>query len=318
MNEKIFINIASFRDPSLIITIKSALLHAAHPENLVFGIGLQYYDDEIPNLSFIENQIRTLSYHPDTRPGVVKVRYEISKLIADEKYFLMIDSHTLFYPNWDEIAIRNLAAAEKKSNHDKVIISGNNLHSSGKLFYSYIYKIEDGFEDYPILNLIPKYYKKEEEIFQHYHIDCSSLFTYSNFLTDVGLDSHSDFLLEEPYLSWKAHISGWDVYVPESLYLYQSPFSYFNIVWNNDIESKSYMRKETAPSNKDRIDMFSAMVFNKSQAYSAKNQRRSEDSFWELVGQKNSFNKLKKSKKFAQQLKNHNIFNVEDLSHNIN
>jgi hypothetical protein len=313
MNEKIFINIASFRDPSLIITIKSALLHAAHPENLVFGIGLQYYDDEIPDLSFIENQIRTLSYHPDTRPGVVKVRYEISKLIADEKYFLMIDSHTLFYPNWDESAIRNLAAAEKKSNHDKVIISGNNLHSSGKLFYSYIYKIEDGFEDYPILNLIPKYYKKEEEIFQHYHIDCSSLFTYSNFLTDVGLDSHSDFLLEEPYLSWKAHISGWDVYVPESLYLYQSPFSYFNIVWNNDIESKSYMRKETSPSDKDRVDMFSAMIFNKSQTYSAKNQRRSEDSFWELVGQKNSFNKLKKSKKFAQQLKNHNIFNKASL-----
>ena len=89
MNEKIFINIASFRDPTLGVTIKSALVNARNPENLVFGIGAQYYDGEMPSIHVDPSQLKIINYHPDTRPGVVKVRYEISKMLTDEKYFLM-------------------------------------------------------------------------------------------------------------------------------------------------------------------------------------------------------------------------------------
>jgi hypothetical protein len=40
---KIFIQIASYRDPELTPTIKSCLENAKYPENLVFGICRQYH-----------------------------------------------------------------------------------------------------------------------------------------------------------------------------------------------------------------------------------------------------------------------------------
>ena len=43
---KIFIQVASYRDPQLIPTIKSALENAKKPNNLVFGIARQYHEDD--------------------------------------------------------------------------------------------------------------------------------------------------------------------------------------------------------------------------------------------------------------------------------
>ena len=47
----IFIQIASYRDPQLIPTIKSILKTAKYPENLRFGIARQYHpEDNFDNL----------------------------------------------------------------------------------------------------------------------------------------------------------------------------------------------------------------------------------------------------------------------------
>ena len=43
---KIFIQVASYRDPQLIPTINSALENASNPENLVFGIARQFSEDD--------------------------------------------------------------------------------------------------------------------------------------------------------------------------------------------------------------------------------------------------------------------------------
>ena len=52
---KIFIQIASYRDPQLIPTIESALENAKYPKNLVFGIARQYHpDDKFDDLSKYE------------------------------------------------------------------------------------------------------------------------------------------------------------------------------------------------------------------------------------------------------------------------
>jgi hypothetical protein len=49
---KIFIQIASYRDPELMPTIKSCLKNAKYPQNLVFGIARQFNEnDEFDDLS---------------------------------------------------------------------------------------------------------------------------------------------------------------------------------------------------------------------------------------------------------------------------
>jgi hypothetical protein len=53
---KIFVQIASYRDPELIPTIKDCIDKAKHPENLVFAIGWQH--DESENLDEFKNDNR--------------------------------------------------------------------------------------------------------------------------------------------------------------------------------------------------------------------------------------------------------------------
>jgi hypothetical protein len=322
MNEKIFINIASYRDPSLIITIKSALLHAKNPENLVFAIGAQYYDSEMPDFNFIESQAKVIKYNPDKAPGVGKVRYEISQLFTDEKYFLMIDSHVLFKPGWDVSAKESLKKAETISGHSRVCTTGIQYTSENNVsLFSFSFTINKKKkilnEEISLLEndagcseFILCGEHKEQSVFvleksiirdgllPNYYIRCGNFFTYSEYLLDVGQDAHSDFLHEEAYLSWKTYISGWDVYCTVNNFMVQDSSAYFNIVWNDDSELRTYQREETGSSLKEEIDMFSAMIFNKSKKYYAKNQRRPLESYWELMDEVESYEKMKNSTDF--------------------
>jgi P2-related tail formation protein len=58
-NQKIFIQIASYRDPQLLVTLKDCIEKSKYPENLVFSIAWQHsVDDEWDNLSEYANDSR--------------------------------------------------------------------------------------------------------------------------------------------------------------------------------------------------------------------------------------------------------------------
>ena len=44
--DKIFVQIASYRDPQLVPTIEDMLAKASHPENLTFGLCWQYDENK--------------------------------------------------------------------------------------------------------------------------------------------------------------------------------------------------------------------------------------------------------------------------------
>ena len=46
LKNKIFIQIAAYRDPQLVPTVKDCIANAKYPENLVFCIAWQHADDE--------------------------------------------------------------------------------------------------------------------------------------------------------------------------------------------------------------------------------------------------------------------------------
>lgn len=324
MNEKIFISIASYRDQTLPLTIKSAIVNAKNPENLVFGIGAQYYDDEMPNINLGPSQIKMISYNPDTRPGLVKIRYEISKLVTDEKYFLMIDSHVLFKKNWDVDAKEQLKKFEKISGHSRVMITSIETKEGAQEILVPSFEITLWEKDYadkedgtrhvrvePILSvknkpchIIDKDKKAnpQSDFLLHYYVCCAVFFTYSDYLEDVGLDSRSHFLYEEPYLSWKTYVSGWDVYFVYDAFLRQYSKGYFNTIWESQYDKRIYFRPELEASDIDKVDIVGAMIFNKSINFSAKNERRSTESFWNFIGKKEMFEDLKTSNKLREAL----------------
>jgi len=104
-NNKIFIQIASYRDPQLIPTIKDCLNNAKNPENLVFAICWQHDDTE--NLDEFKNDTRfkIIDVPYQDSKGVCWARNAVQQLYSDEKYTLQIDSHMRFNKDWDETLI---------------------------------------------------------------------------------------------------------------------------------------------------------------------------------------------------------------------
>ncbi len=70
---KIFVQIASYRDPQLIPTIKSMIENAKRPKNLVIGICRQYHPED--GFDSLEE------YSKDKRFRVVDVLYSLHDLL---------------------------------------------------------------------------------------------------------------------------------------------------------------------------------------------------------------------------------------------
>lgn len=123
---KIFIQVASYRDPQLIPTIESALENAKHPENLVFGIARQYHpDDKFDDLSKYKDdeRFRILDIFYLDAKGACWARNQIQQLYKDEEYTLQIDSHMRFAPNWDVEMIKMITDLQDKG-HKKPLLTG--------------------------------------------------------------------------------------------------------------------------------------------------------------------------------------------------
>jgi len=122
----IFIQIASYRDPELIKTIKSAIENAKNPENLVFAIARQFHpDDKFDDLSEYQNdeRFRVLDIPYLESKGACWARNQIQQLYKNEKYTLQIDSHMRFAENWDEGMINMIKQLQKKG-HKKPLLTG--------------------------------------------------------------------------------------------------------------------------------------------------------------------------------------------------
>ena len=123
---KIFIQIASFCDPQLPITIEDCIKNAKKPENLVFSIARQYNpDDNSDNLEKWKDdkRFKVINILHTESKGVCWARNLVQQQYDGEKYTLQIDSHMRFVPNWDEKMIKMLKDLQKKG-HKKPLLTG--------------------------------------------------------------------------------------------------------------------------------------------------------------------------------------------------
>ena len=123
---RIFVQIASYRDPQLIPTIKNMLENAKYPENLRIGVARQYHsDDKFDDLSEFkgDNRFRILDVPHEESQGVCWARNLVQQLYEGEEYTLQIDSHMRFAPNWDEEMILMIKQLQDKG-HEKPLLTG--------------------------------------------------------------------------------------------------------------------------------------------------------------------------------------------------
>lgn len=115
---RIFVSIASYRDPDCQWTVKDLFEKAAHPERIFVGICWQYVkgeDDfcfEVPYPR--PKQVRVHEIDARQGKGVCWARGLVQKLWEGEEFTLQVDSHMRFEPGWDETLLDMWKACGRK------------------------------------------------------------------------------------------------------------------------------------------------------------------------------------------------------------
>jgi hypothetical protein len=125
-NNKIFIQIASYRDPQLIPTIKDCIAKARNPKNLVFSIAWQHSEEDVwDNLDefMFDKRFKIVDIDYRTSQGACWARNELQKNYDGEEYTLQLDSHHRFVENWDDECIKMIKHLQSKG-HEKPLLTG--------------------------------------------------------------------------------------------------------------------------------------------------------------------------------------------------
>lgn len=136
---KIFVQIASYRDPQLIPTLESLIDNCSDPSRLHIGICWQHGDDEPIEIFLDRGYDVTGQYEHDTlklpviqmeRDGaslsVIDLHYHktngacwarnaIQQLYDDEAYTMQLDSHHRFVDDWDVLSVDMLESLRDQS-----------------------------------------------------------------------------------------------------------------------------------------------------------------------------------------------------------
>lgn len=217
--ERIFVQIASYRDTDLPKTVDSALRTAEHPERLRFGICWQYDEQTYTDLDAYlrDNRFRIEAVFYEDSGGCCWARNRCNRLYDDEEFTLQIDAHTRFAPRWDSRYLAMMADIDS----DKAILSTypapfNEIN--GKLNLH-----RDRGMQRLILNRIRKnlttVYKSEVvsdagRCAPSRFIAAGQIFTLGQFCREVEYDPGLYYAGEEINLAARAYTHGYDFYCP--------------------------------------------------------------------------------------------------------
>lgn len=113
---KIFVQIASYRDPELVKTLEDILDKAKKPKNLVFAIARQYAnEDGFDNLDKWrkDKRFKILDIPYADSKGACWARNKLQQLYNNEEYTLQLDSHMRFNQDWDVELIKIVKGLQK-------------------------------------------------------------------------------------------------------------------------------------------------------------------------------------------------------------
>lgn len=113
-NKTIFIQIASYRDEELPLTVASCLKNAASPDRLRFGIYNQYGDETKHCLDEYKSdpRFKITSIPWRESRGLNIARNSCEELYDNEDFTLQIDSHMRFAKGWDNLLIKEWEKCE--------------------------------------------------------------------------------------------------------------------------------------------------------------------------------------------------------------
>lgn len=224
-NNKIFVQIASYRDPELIPTIKDCIAKAKTSDRLRFGICWQHDETENLNGYAEDERFRIIDCLWNQSKGVCWARHEIQKLYKGERYTLQLDSHHRFAPNWDEQLIEMMAQTGSK----KPIITAHTPEyfpeqwepgSSGPHDKDVTpYKIvPKSFTTASLVQLESTYINNWQTLLKPLHarfLSCHFFFTLGEFCLECQYDPMIYFNGQELNMTIRSFTAGYDIFHPQ-------------------------------------------------------------------------------------------------------
>ena len=264
---RIFISIASYRDPELQWTIKSAITNANNPDNLYFGVVHQGVDSELFNVQEIKN-ISITKMHPKEAKGAGYARAKAMELYSGQEYFLQIDSHTRFAPGWDLICIDQLNRAKNISGHSRVLLSyfpaPFEPERNGGMF---LVKNNPKIKDYPTRQKI-LLNKRKQWTAERFEFDSKLkenpelsetvlggfMFSDGSIVNEVPYDPEISFFGEEICFAMRSWTRGWDIYSPSKniVYHFYSRGGYSKIWKDRNLRGISWKEIEEISYSKQK------------------------------------------------------------------
>ena len=230
MDSKIFIQVASYRDPQLIPTINSIIENAKYPKNLVFGIARQFNEtDGFDNLSQFDNdeRFRILNIPYNETQGVCWARHLTQQLYQDEEYTMQIDSHMRFEPNWDDEFISMIKQLQEKG-HSKPLLTGYvssfdpDIYPKGRTQEPWRMSFDRFIPEGTIFFLpesIPNWKNLTEPVPARFY-SAHFCFTLGQFSKEVQHNPEMYFHGEEMSITVRAYTHGYDLFHPHKILVY--------------------------------------------------------------------------------------------------
>lgn len=264
---RIFISIASYRDPELQWTIKSAIENANNPDNLYFGVVHQGVDSELFDIDSVKN-MSLIKMHPKEAKGAGFARAKAMELYSGQEYFLQIDSHTRFAPGWDLICIDQLNRAKNISGHSRVLLSyfpaPFEPERNGGMF---LVKNNPKIKDYPTRQKI-LLNKRKQWTAERFEFDSKLkenpelsqtvlggfMFSDGSIVNEVPYDPEISFFGEEICFAMRSWTRGWDIYSPSKniVYHFYSRGGYSKIWKDRNLRGMSWKEIEEISYSKQK------------------------------------------------------------------
>ena len=224
--KRIFIQIASYRDPELAPTIESLIKNADFPERLSFGICWQHSPSdyfEIANQKSFRPGFRVVDVPFEEARGVCWARSQISDLYDGEEFTLQIDSHMRFDRHWDSNLINLYHDTQEDWECEKPILTtyppeytpGND--NDGRMSHAPMKIVFNGFTEEGL-------YTSNPEVISDWHLLRKPIrarfyaagfsFTTGQFCEEVPHDPDLYFFGEELNIAARAFTRGYDLFHP--------------------------------------------------------------------------------------------------------
>ncbi|MBF0152550.1 MAG: hypothetical protein HQL64_02285 [Magnetococcales bacterium] len=224
---RIFVSIASYRDGDCLLTLTDLFAKAAHPERVHAGVLWQIAPED--GAVFTQtperwhHRIRGEIVDAGKSLGVCWTRHRIQEQFWDgEPFYLQIDSHCRFEPEWDE----RLLAMLRSTPSERAILSThpNAFHPPDQLLRNGLPVMKAGrFDDHGTLIPIAKMISLDQRPARPTpspFIGAGFLFAPASIIDEVPYDPFLYFHGEEIGLSVRLWTWGYDIFSPNDMIVY--------------------------------------------------------------------------------------------------